>query len=834
MESGSSTLLTGSFGGGSLSLDARGRADTLPAHLSQQNAVERRSTSLTELLRSSLGRKKKLKIFGTSLIELPRHEHTELPSVVVAMVAFLSQNGLTFEGLFRVSGSQAAVTALRTKIDKEGQAVIPPDTSPAVVSSLLKLFLRELPEPVILPETLAELVAVSQEGSPEGLFDRYRTTLLTLPSENFALLSYLMELAARVVANKDSTKMTPQSMATVLSPNLFKMESQDEILAAHGATNTLIATFITHYRSIFKPAVRIPTSHAGVVFDTDRSFARASSFDETEETEYEIEQLANPARISEARVDSQPATPGLHSGALLSPHPTRRSPRPAPDDADRMLLAGGSTPSPTPDRSSPSSAARRTVPQLAATIHDFLFGDLPAIDDHPLLGHASGRASAVSNEDTPTSAAAPTALTASTATHPAASSASTTPAAPGATASSTSASNEALDRSLRDGGEGGSGAGLDGIAEEMRVLRHKIHDFDAAFEQQHGRPPGHGDRQPIARDVLRYKQLRRDRNAARDSVNASVMSTGSLADRSTLDHGIHTSEQPTDVITLLADRAKARMAEWYTRHHYSPQETNDLSQMQLEKTELKKILSLFDREFIAEKGKEPTREDKAPLLALYQRYKRVKGALSGDTEPPADPNASSVSVAAPAAATALAPLPAIPVAASSVPSRSMSAPVSLPLPSSAPLASAHVPVHPPAAAAAATAAPAAPVAGATRGRLSSASAQPGELRRTLSASELPTEGDDVVDGREDGGGTRAAALDIQDSIRYAALKSEKHQLQKRLAAFEAKFKEENGRRVESTADRMPFVAEYTRYKALKREIAVLEVTSSQFSPNVTL
>lgn len=46
-------------------------------------------------------------------------------------------------------------------------------------------------------------------------------------------------------------------------------------------------------------------------------------------------------------------------------------------------------------------------------------------------------------------------------------------------------------------------------ADELRTLRHRIRDFDAVFERQHGRPPGNGDRQPIAREVLRYKQLRR-------------------------------------------------------------------------------------------------------------------------------------------------------------------------------------------------------------------------------------------------------------------------------------------------------------------------------------
>lgn len=828
METGSSATLTGSLSGANplLSFDSRNRADTLPTHASQ--AVERRSTSLTELLRTSLTRKKKIKIFGTPLSELSRHEHNDLPAVFVAMVSFLSQHGMGFEGLFRVSGSAAAISAMRAKIDKEGHAVFAPDTSPAIVSSLLKLFLRELPEPVILPETLASLVAVSQEGTPEGLFDRYRAVLHTLPHDNFALLSHLMELAARVVANKDATKMTPQSMATVLSPNLFRMESQDDILAAHGATNTLISTFITHYRSLFKPAVRIPQT-VGAHDDARRGFIRASSID-AEESETEIEHFVNPTRIQEVRTERAPSTPGLHAGAMLSPHPSRRSPRASIEDpAERLMLAGTSTPSPTPDRSSPSSAARRTIPQLASTIHEFLFGDLPSIDNHPLAAMpASGRDSASSREEMPP---VPEGSVPGTASRSRADSLAPTPFPPVVAAAALVSQSDASSDALHD--EAGD-AGADGIAEEMRVLRHKIRDYDVQFEGQHGRPPGHGERQLIARDVLRYKQLRRERNLGRDSVDLSVFSSASVGDRSVLDNT--TVGAPVDVIAVLADRAKARISDWYTRNKYSPNELNDVVQLQQEKSELKKILSQFDREFIAEKGREPSREDKLPLLALYQRYKRVKSNLhdggAGDDSRTVDPNASSMSFAMPPLTAVSAPLPALPVATATLPPAVAAVPSSARTSASASVRSS-LPLAPirstPAADSAATGDES---GGDEPPPLRRAFFPVPEMRRTMSASEVPVPSNDGDVEPVDG--SRTGLPDLQESIRYATLKTEKHQLQKTLAAFEAKFRDENGRRVESSGDRMPFAAEYTRYKALKREIAVLEATASHYSPNVTL
>jgi hypothetical protein len=75
--------------------------------------------------------------------------------------------------------------------------------------------------------------------------------------------------------------------------------------------------------------------------------------------------------------------------------------------------------------------------------------------------------------------------------------------------STTSCQSDASSMSARTSVEGVGHEGLEGVVEEMRVLRHKIHDFDTAFERTHGRAPGHGDRHPIAREVARYKQLRR-------------------------------------------------------------------------------------------------------------------------------------------------------------------------------------------------------------------------------------------------------------------------------------------------------------------------------------
>lgn len=56
--------------------------------------------------------------------------------------------GLTFEGIYRISGVKSKVQALRDMYNR-GEVVCLKEYDPHTVASLFKLFLRELPEPLL-------------------------------------------------------------------------------------------------------------------------------------------------------------------------------------------------------------------------------------------------------------------------------------------------------------------------------------------------------------------------------------------------------------------------------------------------------------------------------------------------------------------------------------------------------------------------------------------------------------------------------------------------------------------------------------------------------------
>lgn len=69
--------------------------------------------------------------------------------------------GLHVEGLFRLSGGNPSlVEQLKASFNRTGDADLEACSDVASVASLLKLWLRDLPEPVITPAVTAELVTL--------------------------------------------------------------------------------------------------------------------------------------------------------------------------------------------------------------------------------------------------------------------------------------------------------------------------------------------------------------------------------------------------------------------------------------------------------------------------------------------------------------------------------------------------------------------------------------------------------------------------------------------------------------------------------------------------
>ncbi|XP_017579244.1 rho GTPase-activating protein 39 isoform X1 [Pygocentrus nattereri] len=166
-------------------------------------------------------------MFGSSLEEVmamqkERYPDRELPWVQTRLSEeVLGLNGDQTEGIFRVPGDIDEVNALKLQVD---QWKVPTGLEdPHVPASLLKLWYRELEEPVIPHEYYEECIA--NYDSPEAA----ASVIHNLPLINKLVLCYLIRFLQVFAqpANVAVTKMDVSNLAMVMAPNCLRCLSDD-------------------------------------------------------------------------------------------------------------------------------------------------------------------------------------------------------------------------------------------------------------------------------------------------------------------------------------------------------------------------------------------------------------------------------------------------------------------------------------------------------------------------------------------------------------------------------------------------------------------------------
>ncbi|XP_062580812.1 rho GTPase-activating protein 39-like isoform X5 [Saccostrea cucullata] len=166
-------------------------------------------------------------MFGSSLddimlLQKERFPDRKLPWIQTALSEeVLRYNGAQTEGIFRVPGDIDEVNALKLKCD---QWSLPPDcVDPHIPASLLKLWYRELYEPLIPAEFYEQCILNYQ--NPEAAID----VVSKLPDINRLVLAYLIRFLQVFAAEENSktTKMDVNNLAMVMAPNCLRCECID-------------------------------------------------------------------------------------------------------------------------------------------------------------------------------------------------------------------------------------------------------------------------------------------------------------------------------------------------------------------------------------------------------------------------------------------------------------------------------------------------------------------------------------------------------------------------------------------------------------------------------
>ncbi|XP_023409051.1 rho GTPase-activating protein 24 isoform X5 [Loxodonta africana] len=198
-------------------------------------------------------------IFGQKLEDTVRYEkrygNRLAPMLVEQCVDFIRQRGLKEEGLFRLPGQANLVKELQDAFDCGEKPSFDSNTDVHTVASLLKLYLRELPEPVIPYAkyedflSCAKLLSKDEEAGVKELAKQVKS----LPMVNYNLLKYICRFLDEVQSYSGVNKMSVQNLATVFGPNILRPKVEDPLTIMEGTVvvQQLMSMMISKHDRLF-------------------------------------------------------------------------------------------------------------------------------------------------------------------------------------------------------------------------------------------------------------------------------------------------------------------------------------------------------------------------------------------------------------------------------------------------------------------------------------------------------------------------------------------------------------------------------------------------------
>uniref|UniRef100_A0A8C9C6E6 ArfGAP with RhoGAP domain, ankyrin repeat and PH domain 1 n=1 Tax=Phocoena sinus TaxID=42100 RepID=A0A8C9C6E6_PHOSS len=172
---------------------------------------------------------------------------SDIPVIVYRCVDYITQCGLTSEGIYRKCGQTSKTQRLLESLRLDARSVRLKEGEQHVddVSSALKRFLRDLPDGLFTRVQRLAWLEASEIEDEEKKVSRYRELLARLPPVNRATVKALISHLYCVQCFSDTNQMNTHNLAIVFGPTLFQTDGQDY------KAGRVVEDLISHYVMVF-------------------------------------------------------------------------------------------------------------------------------------------------------------------------------------------------------------------------------------------------------------------------------------------------------------------------------------------------------------------------------------------------------------------------------------------------------------------------------------------------------------------------------------------------------------------------------------------------------
>ncbi|XP_053791155.1 arf-GAP with Rho-GAP domain, ANK repeat and PH domain-containing protein 1 isoform X3 [Vidua chalybeata] len=180
---------------------------------------------------------------------LSEQQLTELdvPLLVDRCIDYITQCGLTSEGIYRKSGQNSKTTSLLEVLQRDARCVCLKEGEHQVddVANTLKRFFRDLGDGLFTRQWAPDWLWATALEDEEAKVGEYRQLLAALPPVNRATLKALINHLFRVQCFSGENQMNTHNLAIVFGPTLFQTDGKDY------KAGRVVEDLISHYVEIF-------------------------------------------------------------------------------------------------------------------------------------------------------------------------------------------------------------------------------------------------------------------------------------------------------------------------------------------------------------------------------------------------------------------------------------------------------------------------------------------------------------------------------------------------------------------------------------------------------
>ncbi|XP_045083105.1 unconventional myosin-IXAb isoform X4 [Coregonus clupeaformis] len=196
--------------------------------------------------------------FGVELSRLTSEERT-VPLVVEKLINYIEMHGLYTEGIFRKSGSTNKIKELRLGLDTDVSSMNLDDYNIHVIASVLKQWLRDLPNPLMTFELYEEFLRAMGQPDKREVIRGVYSVIDQLSRTHLSTLERLIFHLVRITLQEDTNRMSANALAIVFAPCILRcpdtidpLQSVQDIGKTTACVELIIGEQMNKYRARLK------------------------------------------------------------------------------------------------------------------------------------------------------------------------------------------------------------------------------------------------------------------------------------------------------------------------------------------------------------------------------------------------------------------------------------------------------------------------------------------------------------------------------------------------------------------------------------------------------